>query len=60
MGYTPKKLGHVNIYVRNAERSRDWYGDLLGLHTQGFTPGRAAFMSADLGNSHEIALLEVG
>ena len=60
MGYTPKKLGHVNIYVRNAERSRNWYGDLLGLHTQGFTPGRAAFMSADLGNSHEIALLEVG
>ena len=60
MGYTPKKLGHVNIFVRNAERARDWYGDLLGLHTQGFTPGRAAFMSADLGNSHEIALLEVG
>ena len=60
MGYTPRKLGHVNIYVRNAERARDWYGDLLGLHTYGFTPGRAAFMTSDLGNSHEIALLEVG
>ena len=60
MGYTPKKLGHVNIFVRNAEAARDWYEDLLGLHTQGFTAGRAAFMSADLGNSHEIALLEVG
>ncbi|PKB82526.1 MAG: hypothetical protein BZY88_04090 [SAR202 cluster bacterium Io17-Chloro-G9] len=60
MGYTPQKIGHVNIFVRNAERSRDWYEDLLGLHTHGFTPGRAAFMSADVGNSHEIALTEVG
>ena len=60
MGYTPRKLGHVNIFVRNAERSRDWYEDLLGLHTHGFTPGCAAFMSADVGNSHEIALLQVG
>ena len=38
-GYTPRKLGHVNIFVRNAERARDWYEDLLGLHTYGFTPG---------------------
>ena len=60
MGYKPKKLGHVNIFVRNAERSRDWYEDLLGLHTYGFTPGRSAFMTSDLGNSHEIALIEVG
>ena len=60
MGYRPRQLGHVNIFVRNAERARDWYEDLLGLHTQGFTAGRAAFMSADLGNSHEIALLQVG
>ena len=60
MGYKPRKLGHVNIFVRNAERSRDWYEDLLGLHTYGFTPGRAAFMTSDLGNSHEIALTEVG
>ena len=60
MGYTPRQLGHVNIFVRNAEKAREWYEDLLGLHTYGFTPGRAAFMSADLGNSHDIALTEVG
>ena len=60
MGYKPSKLGHVNIFVRNAERARDWYEDLLGLHTYGFTPGRAAFMTSDLGNSHEIALVQVG
>ena len=60
MSYKPRKLGHVNIFVRNAERARAWYEDLLGLHTYGFTPGRAAFMTSDLGNSHEIALIEVG
>ena len=60
MGYRPKKLGHVDIFVRNAARSRSWYEELLGLHTYGFTPGRSAFMTADLGNSHEIALVEVG
>ena len=59
MGYTPKKLGSVNIFVRNAERSRDWHDDLLSLHTYWFTPERAAFMTSDSGNSHEIALMEV-
>ncbi|HEY8290171.1 MAG TPA: VOC family protein, partial [Acetobacteraceae bacterium] len=53
-------LGHVNIYVRNAERARTWYTKVLGLHTYHFTPGRAAFLSADLGQSHEVALMELG
>jgi catechol 2,3-dioxygenase len=41
MSYKPKHLGHVNIYVRNVERSHKWYSDLLGLHTYAFYPGRA-------------------
>src|SRR5688572_20096598 len=60
MSYTPKHLGHVNIYVRNAERSRQWYEEILGLHTYDFKPGWAAFMSADINQSHEVALMEVG
>jgi catechol 2,3-dioxygenase len=60
MGYTPKQLGHVNLYVRNAERSRQWYEDILGLHTYDFKPGWAAFMSADVNQSHEVALMQVG
>jgi catechol 2,3-dioxygenase len=60
MTYRPKHLGHVNLYVRNAERSRQWYEDVLGLHTYHFRPGRAAFMSADKDKSHEIALMELG
>jgi catechol 2,3-dioxygenase len=60
MSDRPKHLGHVNIYVRNAERSRQWYADILGLHTYDFRPGWAAFMSADPEKSHEVALMEVG
>ena len=60
MSYTPNYLGHVNIYVRNAARAQQWYEDVLGLHTYDFVPGRAAFMSANREESHEVALMEVG
>ena len=60
MSFRPMYLGHVNIFVRNVERSRQWYADVLGLHTYGHRPGRAAFLGADLEQSHEIALVQVG
>ena len=60
MSYTPGHLGHVNIYVRNAEKAQQWYTEVLGLHTYDLIPGRAAFMSANLDESHEIAVIEVG
>jgi len=60
MSYRPKYLGHVNIFVRNAERSQKWYANVLGLHTYDFRPRWAAFMSADREQSHEVALIEVG
>ena len=60
MSYRPKYLGHVNVYVRNVERARQWYEDVLGLHTYEYRPGWAAFMSADLDQSHEVALMQLG
>ncbi len=60
MGCTPQYLGHIDIYVRNAERAQKWYEEVLGLHTYDFAAGRAAFMSANRDESHEIALVEVG
>ena len=60
MSYTPKYLGHVNLYVQDAERSEKFYADVLGLHTYERRPGFAVFMSANLGESHEIALMQLG
>ncbi len=54
------KLGHINLYVRDAERSHEFYKRILGLHTYHVAPGRAVFMSADKEMSHEVALMTVG
>jgi catechol 2,3-dioxygenase-like lactoylglutathione lyase family enzyme len=40
MSFRPKYLAHVNIYVRDVERSHEWYADLLGLHTYGLPARR--------------------
>jgi catechol 2,3-dioxygenase len=53
-------LGHVNIYVRDADKAHEWYKKVLGLHTYHHRPGMAAFLSADLDQSHEVALMQVG
>ncbi len=66
MACKPIALDHVNIYVRNAERSHRWYADVLGLHTQdtmNFPDTgkiRAAFMACDREHAHDIALFEIG
>jgi catechol 2,3-dioxygenase len=60
MSTKPKHLGHVNLYVRSAERAKDWYVDVLGLHVYDFRPGWAAFLSADADKSHEVALMQLG
>ncbi len=60
MSFRPKYLAHVNVYVRDVERSHAWYSDLLGLHTNDHRPGRAAFLTADEDQSHELALIQVG
>ena len=59
-------LDHVNIFVRNAERSYQWYSNVFGLHTQDTMTSpdtgklRAVFLSSDPGHAHDIALFEVG
>src|SRR5262245_27697410 len=66
MGCKPIGLDHVNIYVRNVERSHRWYADILGLHTQDTMMSaqtgrmRAVFLAADPDHGHDIALFDVG
>ena len=60
MAKRPMYLQHVNVFVRDVERSKKWYEDLLGLHVYEYRPGWAAFLSADEEQSHEVALMQVG
>ncbi len=66
MALRPAALDHVNIYVRNAERSHRWYTDILGLHTQDIAhvpetgKVRGVFLACDPSHAHDIALFDVG
>ena len=66
MAFKPAALDHVNIYVRNAERSHRWYTEIFGFHTQdmAYVPEtgklRAAFLACDANHAHDIALFDVG
>ncbi|MGZ4754399.1 MAG: VOC family protein [Acidimicrobiia bacterium] len=55
-----KELGHVVLYVRDLQRSRHFYGDLLGFPElpTGEFPGAAAFSTGR--THHELLLIEVG
>ena len=54
-----KELGHVVLYVRDLERSRRFYGDLLGWkEVAQLGAGLAAYSSGR--THHELLLIEVG
>ena len=66
MATKPVSIDHVNIFVRDAERSHKWYTDVFGFHTQdtfnfpGTEKVRAVFLACDPGHAHDIALFAVG
>lgn len=53
-----KELGHVVLYVRDLERSRTFYRDVLGFPEVVATPPIAAFSTPR--THHELLLIEVG
>lgn len=52
------ELGHVVLYVTNAERMTTFYRDVLGFRQIGAGPGMALFSSGR--THHELLLLEIG
>jgi len=65
MAHKPIALDHVNIFVRDAERSLAWYTEVLGLHVQDIARHadgrmRGAFLACDPGHAHDIALFDAG
>ena len=60
MGYTPKRLGHLVMRVRDLDRSLDFYTRVMGLTIMERTASGTVFMSADTEKSHELAIRAIG
>ncbi len=56
---TVKELGHIVLYVKDLERSRRFYRDLLGWRELGAHGGTAAAFSSGR-THHELLLLKAG
>jgi catechol 2,3-dioxygenase len=54
-----KELGHIVLYVRDLERSRRFYGEVLGWKEIAQLGGQGAMFSSGR-THHELLLLEVG
>lgn len=57
--FTPKKLGHVVLRVRDMARSEKFYTEALGLRVTGRIPGLMVFLACG-DDSHDLALMAVG
>lgn len=55
----PTKLGHIVIKVRDLERSRRFYTDVMGLRQTGVIEQRMAFFAAG-NDSHDLAIMAIG
>jgi catechol-2,3-dioxygenase len=56
-----QRLNHAVLYVRDVDRSVDFYRDALGFRVVNAIPGRAAFLQAeDSTNDHDLGLFAIG
>jgi catechol-2,3-dioxygenase len=55
------RLNHAVLYVRDVERTREFYENVLGFRTLSFTPGKAAFFQAPGStNDHDLGTFQIG
>jgi catechol-2,3-dioxygenase len=56
-----KRMNHAVLYVRDADRTTDFYRDVLDFRVVGEFPGTAKFLQApDSTNDHDLALFTIG
>ena len=59
--FTIKRLNHMVLYVRDVERSKAFYRDVMGFNVTTERPGRAAFLRANgSDNHHDLGLFNIG
>lgn len=55
------RLNHAVLWVRDAERSREFYENVLGFRTLRWMPGQGAFFRAPGStNDHDLAVFQIG
>jgi catechol-2,3-dioxygenase len=55
------RLNHAVLYVRDVERTREFYENVLGFKTLIWAPGRAAFFQAPGStNDHDLGTFQIG
>ncbi len=55
------RLNHAVLYVRDVERTREFYENVLGFRTLVWAPGQAAFFQAPGStNDHDLGAFQIG
>ena len=55
------RLNHAVLYVRDVERTREFYENVLGFKTLIWAPGQAAFFQAPGStNDHDLGVFQIG
>lgn len=55
-----QRLNHAVLYVRDVERSKRFYGDVLGFRVVSEFPGAAFLQASESTNDHDLGLFQIG
>ncbi len=55
-----QRLNHAVLYVRDVERTTEFYGDVLGFRVVTSFPGAAFLQAADSTNDHDLGVFQIG
>jgi catechol-2,3-dioxygenase len=55
-----KRMNHAVLYVRDAQRTFEFYRDVLGFREVGSMPGAKFLQAPDSTNDHDLALFSIG
>lgn len=55
-----KRMNHAVLYVRDADKSYEFYRDVLGFRVVGEMPGAKFLQAPDSTNDHDLGLFSIG